>query len=105
MDGGEGKAMKIIGADKMERFVARHADAARPLARWVAVAGEAQWTSHAELKRSFPSADYVGNSRYVFNIKWNSYKLVVVAVFFAGTLAVRFVGTHAEYDRIDASTV
>lgn len=47
----------------------------------------------------------VGNSRYVFNIKWNSYKLVVVAVFFAGTLAVRFVGTHAEYDRIDASTV
>lgn len=51
------------------------------------------------------SADYVGNSRYVFNIKGNHYRIVTVVVFFAGSMVIRFIGTHAEYDKIDASTI
>ncbi len=47
-----------------------------------------------------PSADFVGNNRYVFNIKGNNYRTVVLVVFFAGTVAIRFIGTHYEYDKI-----
>jgi mRNA interferase HigB len=54
---------------------------------------------------NFASADYVANNRYVFNIKGNSYRIVVVLIFFAGELNIRFAGTHAEYDKIDAKTI
>ena len=59
-----------------------------------------EWKSHAELKQAFPSADYVGNDRYVFNISGNKFRLVTIVVFFQGFLHIRFVGTHAEYDKI-----
>jgi mRNA interferase HigB len=52
------------------------------------------------LKADFPSADFVGNNRYVFNIKGNNYRTVVLVVFFARTVAIRFIGTHGEYDKI-----
>lgn len=48
----------------------------------------------------FPSADYVGNERYVFNIKGNRYRFVVMVVFFNGVMDIRFCGTHSEYDKI-----
>lgn len=60
----------------------------------------AMWQCHAELKQVYPSADYVGNNRYLFNIKGNNYRTVLLVVFFAGTAAIRFIGTHAEYDKI-----
>ena len=53
----------------------------------------------------YASADYVGNNRYVFNIRGNKYRLVAVVVFFMGELNVRFVGTHKEYDKIDCKTI
>ena len=71
-----------------------------PLAKWVDVVECAQWTNHNDLKADFPSADYVGKRRYVFNIKGNNYRLVAIVVFFGGVIDVRFVGTHAEYDKI-----
>ena len=59
-----------------------------------------EWKNHADLKAAFPSADYVGNDRYVFNISGNKYRLITIVVFYGGFLHVRFVGTHAEYDKI-----
>jgi mRNA interferase HigB len=53
----------------------------------------------------FPAADYVGNSRYVFNIRGNNYGVVAVVVFISGILKIRFVGTHFEYDKIDCKTI
>ena len=53
----------------------------------------------------FPSADYVKNGRYVFNIGGNNYRVVTVVIFIGGVVNVRFVGTHAEYDKIDSSTI
>lgn len=94
--------MKIINSEVLNKFVRKHADARSAIEKWVAEVEAAQWTSHSGLKETFLSADYVGNSRYVFNIRGNNYRIVAVVVFFAGTLVVRFVGTHEEYDRIDA---
>jgi len=70
------------------------------LAKWVDDVSKAKWKNHNELKIDYPSADYVGNKRYVFNIKGNHYRLVIAAVFIAEIIEVRFLGTHAEYDKI-----
>ena len=61
--------------------------------------------SLGEIKTDFPSVDYVGNQRYVFNIKGNKYRLVVVVKFIMGYVFIRFVGTHNEYDKMDCSNI
>ena len=97
--------MIIANKELLDDFVQQHADAARPLNRWIECMRAAQFTSHADLKQMFPSADYVKNGRYVFNIGGNKYRLVSVVIFVAGVMNIRFVGTHAEYDKIDSSTI
>ena len=59
----------------------------------------------SDIKKDFPATDYVGNQHYVFNIKGNKYRLVVVVKFTIGHIFIRFVGTHADYDKIDVSTI
>lgn len=76
-----------------------------PLERWYEIAEAAEWGSFAEMKMDFGSVDAVGNQHYVFNIRGNRYRLVVVVKFMMGYVFIRFVGTHDEYDKIDASTV
>lgn len=96
--------MRIYNAELLEDFALRHAQAARPLENWSITVRQAQWKNHADLKRDFPSADYVGNKRYVFNIKGNDFRLIVAITFVAGIVHICFIGTHSEYDKIDAST-
>lgn len=72
---------------------------------WVSVAKAADWTTPAEVKQLFRSADIVANNRLVFNIGGNKYRLVVAVHYRAKRLFIRFIGTHAEYDKIDATTV
>lgn len=97
--------MKIGNKQKIDEFVGKHADAKNALQRWVDIVEEAQWRSHPDLKADFPSADYVNNGRYVFNIRGNNYRLVVIVLFVNSYLSIRFLGTHAEYDKIDCSTI
>ena len=100
------KKMKVIFSEKLESFIEKHSDSKTALERWSAILRGAKWKSHTDLKKDFPSADYVGNNRYVFNIKGNNYRTVVLIVFFAGTAAIRFIGTHKEYDKIkDIKTI
>lgn len=92
--------MKLFNFKLLKDFYKKHPEAEDSLLRWAQLVEESDWSSHAELKAQFPSADYVGNDRYVFNIAGNKYRTIAVVVFFAGQLHVRFVGTHAEYDKI-----
>ena len=92
--------MKILKFKLLKDFARKHPDAADALMRWAEYVEKTEWKSHAELKQAFPSADYVGNDRYVFNISGNKFRLVTIVVFFQGFLHIRFVGTHAEYDKI-----
>ena len=57
------------------------------------------------MKKTFNSVDRVGNQKYVFNIKGNDYRLIVVVKFMIKTVLIRFIGTHAEYDKIDAKNI
>lgn len=98
--------MKITNKILVDKFCKKHADAKDAIERWVEFVLNADWRNHAELKNDYLSADFVGNNRYVFNIKGNNYRLVVMVVFFAGSVDIRFVGTHSEYDRIkDIKTI
>jgi mRNA interferase HigB len=97
--------MQIFGKREIEQFIVKHAIAKHALENWVDKVESSEWKSHVELKQTFPTADYIGNAKYVFNIKGNGYRIVSVVIFVAGTLAIRFIGTHEEYSKIDCKTI
>ena len=92
--------MKLLKYKMLKDFWKKHPDAENPLKKWAEYVENCNWKSHADLKEAFPAADYVGNDRYVFNISGNKFRLITVVAFFNGFLYVRFIGTHAEYDKI-----
>lgn len=97
--------MHIVSIQTLRAFWETHPDAEQPLRAWYAVAKRAQWRTPAEIKADYRSASFLGNNRVIFNIKGNTYRLVVVAEYRKGRLFVRFVGTHADYDRIDPEVI
>jgi len=97
--------MKIRNKELLDKYIDRHSNARSALQHWIDFVEEAKWKSPSELKADFPSADYVGKERYVFNIQGNNHRLVTVVVFIEGYLKILFVGTHAEYDKINCRTV
>ncbi|MGJ7030822.1 type II toxin-antitoxin system HigB family toxin [Niabella hirudinis] len=98
--------MKITNKDKLEAFVSKHKDAINPVNKWVDIIEDNNFTGHNDIKQLFPAADYVGNQRYVFNIKGNRYRFVVLVVFVNGYMRIKFCGTHAQYDKIkDIQTI
>ncbi len=84
---------------------AGHADAEGPLKAWYAEANSADWKSMADVKARYPHASVIDAERVVFNIGGNKYRLVVKFYFPAQAVYIKFVGTHAEYDRIDVSAL
>jgi mRNA interferase HigB len=103
--------MIVIGTELAERyFKARGGHRGIKAARtqydvWLAIADSAQWRNPEDVKRSHPRASILKGGRVVFNIKGNDYRLVALLNYPAGVLVIRFFGTHAEYDRINAETV
>ncbi|MDE5870420.1 MAG: type II toxin-antitoxin system HigB family toxin [Muribaculaceae bacterium] len=94
--------MHVISHRKIKEFYESpgREDSKVALERWYEVTLQADWKSYADLKVDFPSADNVGNQHYVFNIRGNRYRLIVVVKFTIGRVFIRFVGTHEEYDKI-----
>lgn len=97
--------MVVISKTILVAFAEHHADAVDPLNEWWIKTKKADWHSLQDMKKTFSGVDYVGNDRYVFNIKGNRYRLVAMIFFDIRTLYIRFVGTHAEYNRIDCTTI
>ena len=86
-------------------FWKKHPDAGIPLRLWYTNVRKARWKSLNDLKNDYPKADYVGNNRVVFDIKGNRYRIVVLIFFHGQKAYIRFVGTHAEYDKIDVTAI
>jgi mRNA interferase HigB len=80
-------------------------DAKVALEEWHLITSKADWNTPMDITNAFASSRYLGNNRFSFKIKGNHYRLVVKAVFPIKTVFIRFVGTHADYDRIDAATI
>lgn len=92
--------MRIIAKRTLVEYYTKNPQSKTALEDWYEKTKEAEWTCFADIKRTFNSVNSVGNKRYVFNIKGNDYRLVVMILFTPKTVYIRFVGTHAEYDRI-----
>ena len=97
--------MRIIALATLREFWRKHPDAETPLRAWYVDAEHANWRTPADIKAAHRNASFVANGRVVFNIKGNAYRLVAAVHYNRGLMFVRFVGTPADYDRINAATV
>jgi mRNA interferase HigB len=99
--------VKIISRALLRQFWEREGceDAKQPLLSWFKEVEKARWKSPADLKLLYRSADVVGDGRVVFNIGGNKYRLVVWVKFSIELVLIKWIGTHAEYDLIDVTTV
>ncbi len=97
--------MRVIALKTLRGFWERHAGAEQPLKAWYKEASHARWNGPGDIKERYRSADFIPGNRVVFNIKGNTYRLIVKIHYNQGSVFIRFVGTHAEYDKIDAGTI
>ena len=98
--------MRVIARRTLKAFWTRHGQAEAPLTAWYVAVSRAEWRSPADVKAMFgTTVDFLGDNRIVFDIAGNKYRLVVHVAYPYRTVLVKFVGTHAAYDRIDAETV
>ena len=97
--------MRIFSRSTLREFWQRHADSEQPLKAWYQEAERSQWRTPNEIKAEYPSASILADNRMVFNIKGNTYRLIVKINYDYGAVWIRFIGTHAEYDKIDATKV
>lgn len=89
----------------LREFWEKHPDSEQQLKSWFRETSNVEWSSPHEIKLGYPSASILQNNRIVFNIKGNKYRLIVKINFDYHMVWIRFVGTHAEYDKIDANKI
>ena len=99
------RPMRVLAVSTLRAFWTRHPDAEQPLKAWYEEVTNAVWTQPADIKAQYRSASVLKNRRVVFNIKGNDYRLIVAVAYRLQIVYVKFVGTHKEYDAIDAETV
>ncbi|MFZ5553666.1 MAG: type II toxin-antitoxin system HigB family toxin [Bacteroidota bacterium] len=97
--------MRVIAKKTLREFWKKHEDAAEPLKAWFDETSKANWNSPGDSKANYPSASFLADNRVVFNIKGNTYRLIVKINYKYGMVWVRFIGTHAEYDKINAEEI
>lgn len=99
--------MRVISKKKLTSFwnIPQYQDSEEPLKAWHAEAEAANWRTPADIKEKYGSASILKDSRVVFNIAGNKYRLVVKIHYNIGIVYIRLIDTHAEYDKIDAETI
>ncbi|MFV0576536.1 MAG: type II toxin-antitoxin system HigB family toxin [Vibrio sp.] len=99
--------MRILSRATLREFweQPRFADSEQPLTAWYDEAKNANWVTPQDIKEMYRNASFVGNNRVVFNIHGNKYRLITAVNYKFSMVYVRFVGTHAEYDKVDATTI
>jgi mRNA interferase HigB len=96
---------RIIAKSTLREFWEKHEDSEDYLKTWYQTARTANWKSPKDIKKSYASASFLNDNRVVFNIKGNHYRLIVKFNYERQWAFIRFIGTHASYDRIDAETI
>lgn len=97
--------MRIIARSKLIEFWEKHPETEQPLKAWFARVKASDWKSLQEVLSDFATAKAVTKDRIRFKIHGNNYRLIVSFKFSAGIAFIKFIGTHKEYDRVDAATV
>ena len=97
--------MRVIAKRALREFWQKHPDSEQALRAWFREASIALWKNPNEIKKSYPSASIIENNRMVFNIKGNNYRLIVRINYDYKVVWIRFAGTHAEYNKVDATSI
>jgi mRNA interferase HigB len=97
--------LRVISKKFLRNFWIKHNDCESQLKSWFHEAQKANWKNPNEIKKEFPSASILQDNKVVFNIKGNSYRLIVKINYDYKVLWIRFIGTHKQYDKIDANTI
>lgn len=97
--------MQIVAVKFLRTFWEKYPDAEQPLKAWVDEVKKAQWSQPSDVKAQYRNASILKNRRMVFNIKGNDYRLIVAVAYRFQAVYVKFIGTHRQYDAIDAETV
>lgn len=97
--------MRVISKRTLQEFWNNHHDAMSPLSGWYAEAMKASWLSPQDIKSQYKTASFLRDNRVVFNIGGNKYRLIVKINYPYNTVYIRFIGTHAEYDKINAEEI
>ena len=97
--------MRVIARRTLRRFYEKHGGSKAAFESWFHEAATARWQTPQDIKTHYPSADILPANRVVFNIKGNTCRLIVKIHYNTGIVFIRFVGTHAEYDKIDATNI
>ncbi len=96
---------RILAKSTLREFWEKHPDSEQYLKTWYENAMKSNWNTPADIKQSYASASILKDSRVVFNIKGNSYRMIVKFNFEKQWAFIRFIGTHQEYDQTDANTI
>lgn len=97
--------VRVIAKKILRDFWTGHNDCEQQLKSWFQEASKAEWKNSNEIKQEYPSASILNDNRIVFNIKGNKYRLIVKVNFSYQMIWIRFIGTHAEYDKINANEI
>ncbi|HET9034014.1 MAG TPA: type II toxin-antitoxin system HigB family toxin [Dokdonella sp.] len=97
--------MRVVAVSTLRSFRERHPDSEQPLKAWYDEARHAAWKTPQDIRNHYASASFVAHNRVAFNIKGNEYRLIVAVAYRFQAIYIKFIGTHAEYDRIDAAIV
>lgn len=97
--------MVIIKRKTLFEYKEKFPAAGNAIEEWACKTEEASWGNFVDMKETFNSVDYAGDNRYIFNIKGNQYRLVVMVFFTVRTVYIRWMGTHKDYNKIDCKTI
>jgi mRNA interferase HigB len=97
--------MRVIAKSTLREFWLKHADSEQALKSWYQEAEKSKWQHQNDIKIEYSSASILGDNRIVFNVKGNSYRLIVKINYAYQMVWIRFIGTHSEYDTVDALSI
>ena len=97
--------MRVVTPRRLKEYSEKEPSSKIPLLHWYYIVKSANWNNINDIKNDFRTVDYVGNNRYVFDIKGNDYRLVAIVILASKKVYIRFIGTHKEYDKINAKEI
>jgi len=97
--------MRVVTYKRIAEFIEKRNDSKIALQEWYYKTTKANWKNASDITKTFNHVYFSGNSRAIFNIKGNQYRLVATVIFASKKVYIRFIGTHAEYDKIDCATI
>ena len=97
--------MRVIAKKRLVEYWQKYPETEQPLKAWYDEVVQTEWQTPQDIKRQYANASFVANNRVVFNIKGNPHRIIVAVAYRVGAVYIKFIGTHKQYDKVDAATI